>query len=718
LPTSGPVVLVGAGDIASCTKTTDDATANLLDGIAGGVFTLGDNAYENGTGSEYANCYDPTWGRHKARTSPAPGDRDYDTTAAAGYFNYFGAAAGDPATGYYSYEAGDWHVIVLNSERSMSASSAQIAWLKSDLATSAKACTIAYWHKPRFYSNGSSSTPKAAWEVLYAAGAEIVLNADRKNYERLAPQMPDGTADPAFGIRAFIVGTGGASSSSFGTPLANSEVRIASTPGVLKLALDAGSYAWEFVPIAGKTATDQGTGTCHGPPPPVARPGGPYTSESTVAFDGSSSWDPQGDTPLTYEWNFGDGTTGTGAKPTRSYANYGTYTVTLVVTDSKGNKSKPATTTALVENKPPTVEAGAERSATAGQSLSYAGSFIDGGKSAPWSYRIVWGDNSADFTGTTATAGSVGASHTYAVAGDYTVTLTVTDALGASGSDQTVVRVQGPAASVTLLGAGDIAECGTSTSNKRDEETGKLIDAQVAAHPDAVVFTFGDNAYPNGRAQDYANCYEPAWGRHKERTYANLGNHEYDTGNATATWDYFGDRAGPRGKGYYSFDLGDWHIIVLNDNKSFVPFAAGSEQDKWLVADLAANTKRCTIAIWHQPRFYSSDGSTVRSDWKILWDRLWAAGAELVFNGHQHRYERFAPMKPDGVRDDASGIREIIVGTGGSSTSAPTAIARNSEVAAAAIGIIKLTLRSGGYEWKFIPIPGYSFTDSGSGTCH
>jgi PKD repeat protein len=440
-----------------------------------------------------------------------------------------------------------------------------------------------------------------------------------------------------------------------------------------------------------------------------------------VSFDGSASSDPQGDTPLTYEWDFGDpadATPGTGATPTHVYTAIGTYTVTLVVSDSKGNRSDPATTTVDIGNAPPDVEAGAERTVVSGTSLAYTGSFSDLESSSPWTYRIVWGDGSADATGDATAAGSVGASHTYTVAGDYTVTLSVTDALGASGSDQTVVHVEAPTVSRTLLAAGDIASC--ASVDVEDEGTAKLIDAEVKTDPAAVVVTVGDNAYPNGRAQDYANCYEPNWGRHKSRTWANLGNHEYDTGTADGSFDYYGDRAGPRGKGYHSFDVGDWHIVVLNDNKAFVPFAAGSEQDLWLQADLAASTKRCTLAVWHQPMFYSgNEGSTMkRGSWKILWDRLWAAGAEVVVNGHHHQYERFAPMNPDGVRNDEGGIREFIVGTGGEGLVSPTGRAPNSEVLGKAFGILKLTLGQGWYEWQFIPVAGATFTDSGSGTCH
>jgi len=263
-----------------------------------------------------------------------------------------------------------------------------------------------------------------------------------------------------------------------------------------------------------------------------------------------------------------------------------------------------------------------------------------------------------------------------------------------------------------FVGAGDIAAC----TNDRDEQTAQLLDGIAG-----TVFTLGDNAYPNGTAIDYANCYDPTWGRHKARTYAALGNHEYDSGNADASFDYFGDRAGPRGLGYYSFDLGAWHIIVLNDNGAFVPFKAGSVQDQWLLADLASNTKQCILAIWHQPRFYSSKnptGSTEDPARKIFWDRLYAAGVDVVLSGHRHQYERFAPMDPAGNVDLENGIRAFIVGTGGESGDTPVLIAPNSEVRSPAFGVMKFTLRDGRYNWSFVPAPGTSFTDSGSALCH
>src|SRR5947208_14098172 len=181
-------VFVGAGDIGDCKRIGDSLTANLLDGISGTVFALGDNAYPDGTPSDYANCYAPTWGRHKARTRPVPGNHDYQTSGAAGYFGYFGPAAGDPVKGYYSYDLGDWHVVALNTNIAHSPGSPQEQWLRADLAASSKRCTFAYMHHPLFTS-GSLGDPGAAslWQALYDFGAEIVVAGHEHYYERLCP---------------------------------------------------------------------------------------------------------------------------------------------------------------------------------------------------------------------------------------------------------------------------------------------------------------------------------------------------------------------------------------------------------------------------------------------------------------------------------------------------------------------------------------------------
>ena len=261
-----PGVFVGAGDIASCSSTGDEATATLLDNITGTVYTLGDNAYESGTAAEFTSCYDPTWGRHKSRTLPAPGNHDYVTPGATGYYGYFGSSAGDPAKGYYSYDIGDWHIIALNSNIDHSTGSVQEQWLKADLAASTKSCALAYWHHPRFSSgavHGNDTSVQPLWQALYDANADVVLSGHDHDYERFAPQTPVGVADPARGVREFVVGTGGRSHYGLGSLKANSEVFNGTTFGVLKLTLSAGSYTWEFVPVAGGTFTDSGTGNCH-----------------------------------------------------------------------------------------------------------------------------------------------------------------------------------------------------------------------------------------------------------------------------------------------------------------------------------------------------------------------------------------------------------------------------------------------------------------------
>src|SRR5262249_10787687 len=176
---------------------------------------------------------------------------------------YFGAAAGPSGAGYYSFQLGDWHAVALNSNVPTNDGSAQAQWLRADLAANRGACTIAYWHHPLFSSgpNGNSAHMRDVWRILYDAGVDVIVNGHDHLYERFAPQDPDGRPDAARGIRAFIVGTGGASLYTFVTPRANSEVRIANTYGVLKLTLQSGGYQWEFIPVAG--GGDSGTGACH-----------------------------------------------------------------------------------------------------------------------------------------------------------------------------------------------------------------------------------------------------------------------------------------------------------------------------------------------------------------------------------------------------------------------------------------------------------------------
>jgi calcineurin-like phosphoesterase family protein len=254
------VIFVGAGDIASCDNNNDELTAQLLDAIPGTVFTLGDNVYDNGTFTQYTNCYDPTWGRHKSRTKPIPGNHEYNTSGAAGYFQYFNNI---PA--YYAYNLGNWRIYALNSEIDVSASSPQVAWLQEDLAANPSQCVLAYWHKPRWSSgstHGSDINYQTLWQILYEAGAELVLTGHEHNYERFAEMNASGVAVLP-GLREFVVGTGGRSHYSFGTILPASQVRDSSTYGVLKLILHTNGYDWQFIPVAGSTFTDSGSTDCH-----------------------------------------------------------------------------------------------------------------------------------------------------------------------------------------------------------------------------------------------------------------------------------------------------------------------------------------------------------------------------------------------------------------------------------------------------------------------
>ena len=312
-PAAGdPAVLAGAGDIARCYPGSNfrafqrpgpdspaEQTARLLDDMPGAtVMAVGDNAYEFGSPLDYWGCYQPTWGRHKDRTRPAPGNHEYLTPGALGYFLYFGRKAAPPV-GYYSYDLGAWHVIVLNSTtqvyacwppesdevppgfptlspptvlgpdagRACAGDVAQQAWLANDLLTHQDVCTLAYFHHPRFSSghHGNHFQMQKIWDLLYANGADVVISGHDHMYERFAPQNPDGVADDNFGIRQFTVGTGGAELYAISTVQPNSETIINDTHGVIALALSSTGYAWAFEDV-NHAVRDSGSGTCHGAP--------------------------------------------------------------------------------------------------------------------------------------------------------------------------------------------------------------------------------------------------------------------------------------------------------------------------------------------------------------------------------------------------------------------------------------------------------------------
>ena len=302
--TTDPVI-AAAGDIAcqpayapSATKCQHRATSDLLLAMnPDAVLTLGDNQYETGLLDEFQRSYGPSWGRLLDRTYPVPGNHEYDAPGAAGYYSYFGARAGDPAKGYYSFDLGAWHVIALNSECSFvggcHAGSPQERWLRADLAAHPAACTLAYWHKPRFSSGKypNNSTFQPFWQALADAQADLVLTGHGHHYERFAPQTPAGVRDDVKGIRQFIVGTGGRNFQMLlNPPLPNTEARQNNNFGVLKLGLHATSYDWEFVPTPGGTFTDSGTRACGGQDtqPPTAPPN--LTATATGSAQVDLSW--------------------------------------------------------------------------------------------------------------------------------------------------------------------------------------------------------------------------------------------------------------------------------------------------------------------------------------------------------------------------------------------------------------------------------------------
>jgi hypothetical protein len=237
----------------------------------------------------------------------------------------------------------------------------------------------------------------------------------------------------------------------------------------------------------------------------------------------------------------------------------------------------------------------------------------------------------------------------------------------------------------------------------QDYLTADLIEAI-----DGDVMTFGDNTQVNGNEQEFNDCYNPSWGVFKDRTHPSPGNHDYNTSNATPYYNYFGVDE------YYSYDLGSWHIISLN---SEIDISAGSAQLQWLEADLDSHQTVCSMAYWHRPRFTSGLSHPSNPALGPIWDILYAHGVDIVLNGHVHLYERFAPQNPQG-RADTQGIREFVVGTGGGGSLVGYSPIDNSEVINnETYGVIKLTLHSDSYNWEFIPIEGFTFTDSGSYLC-
>jgi hypothetical protein len=282
---------------------------------------------------------------------------------------------------------------------------------------------------------------------------------------------------------------------------------------------------------------------------------------------------------------------------------------------------------------------------------------------------------------------------------------------GGEGGETTTLKLS----STTLLAAGDIAECG----HEGDEATADIL----AEYPSAVIATLGDNAYDHGTAQEFENCYGASWGDFKDRTRPATGNHDMSTKNAQGYWEYFGDRGGPYDKYFYSYDIGVWHAVVLNSDCWRVDGCdLDDPQAQWLRDDLRRNARSCTLAYWHRPPFSSGRYGAPKETGRVrpLWQILYEEGVDILLTGHEHSYERFAPMDAAGNQDDENGVRLFVVGTGGGNLRPfenpplPTTIVRNDDT----WGVLKLTLTAGQYAWEFLPVKNSTFTDSGSGSCH
>nr|NIR35482.1 hypothetical protein [Actinomycetota bacterium]NIS29646.1 hypothetical protein [Actinomycetota bacterium]NIU19518.1 hypothetical protein [Actinomycetota bacterium] len=359
--------LIGAGDIGRCGLPFAEETGLILDRYPDAtIFTTGDNAYVKGTPTEFAECYDPGWGRHRARTRPSAGNHDYDTPGAAGYYAYFGDLAGNPSEGWYGYDLGSWRIMSLNSNcrdvRGCHSGSRQLEWLRTELAANAgRTCMLAYWHHPRFSTgrHGNDDRTEAFWRLLHRYGVDVVLAGHDHDYERLAPLGPTGALDFEHGIRSFVVGTGGTGLRPFDIPAAEAtEIRQATDHGVLLLRLGDGGYAWEFHGVDGATFADAGSDECvdpsnRVPSVVVASPTdgavvGPAT-ELTLAAVASDPED--GDvTPAITWWSSRDGVIGHGSPLTTSALSLGTHVVTALAVDAHGVQASSSVTVVVAPN--------------------------------------------------------------------------------------------------------------------------------------------------------------------------------------------------------------------------------------------------------------------------------------------------------------------------------------------------------------------------------
>jgi PKD repeat protein len=506
-------VIVAAGDIVCGNNTPAGTpckhaqTAALIGATnPDAVLLLGDNQYEDGTFAEYNALYDPTWGAYKSITHPVPGNHEYQTSNASGYYDYFNGVgvqvgrAGDRTKGYYSYDLGAWHVVALNSNcgsvGGCGPGSAQEVWLRADLAAHPTACTLAYWHHPLFSSgaHGNDASTVALWKALGDYDADLVLTGHDHDYERFAPQTSTGALDNVHGVRSFVVGTGGKEQRAMGTTRANSQLRSNSSLGVLKVTLHPTSFDWQFVPVPGSTLNDAGSQACvvaaSNQPPTAAitapANGASVTQGTAVSFAGTGS-DPEtgalSGASLVWTSNL-DGQIGTGASFSKSTLSVGTHTITLTAKDAQGAAGS-ATRTLIVTAPSGNTAPVARFTATCpAQQCSFDASTSSDDVGIV-SYAWAWGN------GRTETKLVPVTKNTFVTPGTYTITLTVTDGGGLTHSVTQAVPVptpgtpppnQAPTAAITAPAVGTSVVQGTSVSfagTGSDPEQGALTGASL-----------------------------------------------------------------------------------------------------------------------------------------------------------------------------------------------------------------------------------------------
>lgn len=497
---SDPVIAV-AGDIA-CDPTNSSfnggngssnschemyTSSLLLNAGLSAVLTLGDTQYYCGGYSAFLQSYDPSWGRVKSITHPAVGNHEYltsggtDCTAAnagaAGYFQYFGSAAGQPGQGYYSFDIGTWHIIALNSNcgdaGGCSATSPQGLWLANDLQTHTNFCTLAFWHIPLFSSGGRANHNSLAfWQLLYDNNADLILSAHDHIYERFAPQTPSGTLDTTRGIREFIVGTGGANHTSIVSVASNSEVRNPDTFGVLELTLHPTSYDWNFVPEAGQTFTDSGSTACHGATSDTTPPTAPanLTATAVSPTQVNLSWDASTDNVGVAGYKvYRDGTflasIGTTSYSDTTVQGGTSHSYTVYAYDAAGNispASNTATVTTPTDTQPPTTPTGLTATAVSASqvNLTWNAATDNVGVAGYTVYR-----NGSPIASTSG-ANAISYSDTGVVSGTtYTYTVDAFDGTGNHSPPSDPVSVTTPSGTTHTLTLTPVADSYVDSSN-------------------------------------------------------------------------------------------------------------------------------------------------------------------------------------------------------------------------------------------------------------